>query len=609
MLRFASRVTAVALNASVFTTRAAHGAPVTARVLVLPSTTATFNRDSTFSSTAMMPPSAPRASVSVPFARAIGPHARPSIRHRTPVRSSTRTFAASGGDYVPGQLQPFGDLSVVGAEAIPEGCQMLVLSVCEADAEKLSADDKVLEGYAPGLAAVVKDMCDEQEFKGAAGSSVFTRVAGLPFKHVGLVGLGKADAIAGDAWMTLGKEATAAAAKSKCTAVAVGKYWMGDEEAAFRGKAEGIAAGAFLGSFEDSRFKSDAKPGPLKTVHVLTQPGVDVASEIAAGKAKASGVALTKQLVAAPPNVVTPSALARIANEIAAQFPDTCSVKILEKEECEAMGMGSYLGVAEASDEPPKFIHLTYKGEGAKKTVAVVGKGLTFDSGGYNIKAGAGSMIEMMKFDMGGAGATLGAARIIAETAPAGVEAHFIVASCENMIGSRGLRPGDILTASNGKTIEVNNTDAEGRLTLADALVYAEKTAGATSIVDVATLTGACIVGLGPEVAGVFTPDDDLAAELEASAKEAGELFWRMPMQETYWKSCGMTSEYADMKNTGSRGGGAITAALFLKRFIEKDTTKWGHLDIAGPVWDDKKGGATGFAAQTLAAWVASQGK
>ena len=165
MLRFASRVTAVALNASVFTTRSAHGAPVTARVLVLPSTTATFNRDSTFSSIAMMPPSAPRASVSVPFARAIGPHARPSIRHRTPVRSSTRTFAASGGDYVPGQLQPFGDLSVVGAEAIPDGCQMLVLSVCEADAEKLSADDKVLEGYAPGLAAVVKDMCDEQEFK------------------------------------------------------------------------------------------------------------------------------------------------------------------------------------------------------------------------------------------------------------------------------------------------------------------------------------------------------------------------------------------------------------------------------------------------------------
>ena len=605
MLRFASRVTTVALNASV-TTRAANASPATARfIAAAPSTTFLVHHEK-FST--MMPPGTPRASFSVPssIGRSI---ARPSIRHRAPVRSSTRTFAASGGDYPPGQIQPFGDLVVAGAEALPADAQMLVLSVCEGDAEKLSADDKTLEGYAPGLAAVVKDLVDEQEFKGAAGSSVFTRVAGMPFKHVGLVGLGDADAITGDAWMALGKEATAQATKAKVNTVAVGKYWMGDEEAAFRGKANGIAAGAFLGSFEDSRFKSDAKPGSVKTVHVLTQPGVDVTPEIAAGKAKASGVVLTKQLVAAPPNVVTPTALATVAKQIADAFPETCSVKILEKEECEAMGMGSYLGVSEASDEPPKFIHLTYKAKDAKKTVAVVGKGLTFDSGGYNIKAGAGSMIEMMKFDMGGAGATLGAARIIAETAPPGVEAHFIIASCENMIGSRGLRPGDILTASNGKTIEVNNTDAEGRLTLADALVYAEKTAGATSIVDVATLTGAIIVGLGPEVAGIFTPDDELAAELEASAKEAGELFWRMPMQGAYWKSCGMTSEFADMKNTGSRGGGAITAALFLKRYIEKKETKWGHLDIAGPVWDDKKGGATGFAAQTLATWIASQGK
>lgn len=605
MLRFASRVTTVALNVSV-TTRAANASPATACfIAAAPSTTFLVHHEK-FST--MMPPGTPRASISVPssIGRSI---ARPSIRHRAPVRSSTRTFAASGGDYPPGQIQPFGDLVVAGAEALPADAQMLVLSVCEGDAEKLSADDKTLEGYAPGLAAVVKDLVDEQEFKGAAGSSVFTRVAGMPFKHVGLVGLGEADAITGDAWMALGKEAAAQATKTKVNTVAVGKYWMGDEEAAFRGKANGIAAGAFLGSFEDSRFKSDAKPGSVKTVHVLTQPGVDVTPEIAAGKAKASGVVLTKQLVAAPPNVVTPTALATVAKQIADAFPETCSVKILEKEECEAMGMGSYLGVSEASDEPPKFIHLTYKAKDAKKTVAVVGKGLTFDSGGYNIKAGAGSMIEMMKFDMGGAGATLGAARIIAETAPPGVEAHFIIASCENMIGSRGLRPGDILTASNGKTIEVNNTDAEGRLTLADALVYAEKTAGATSIVDVATLTGAIIVGLGPEVAGIFTPDDELAAELEASAKEAGELFWRMPMQETYWKSCGMTSEFADMKNTGSRGGGAITAALFLKRYIEKKETKWGHLDIAGPVWDDKKGGATGFAAQTLATWIASQGK
>ena len=530
-------------------------------------------------------------------------------------------MTASDRDYVPGETHPFGDLlSVVGTHprVVPDTCQMLVLGVCESSAEKIhiaGAANAVLEEYAPGLAAVVADLCAEREFKGKVETCEFTRVAGLPFKHVGVVGLGKEeDAMThGDAWLRLGKEASAAAVKAKCAVVAIAPY----NEYESISTISSVAAGAFLGTFVDSRFKSDAdakKPGPLKTVHLLhSHRGsiVEVDAAIVAGKARASGVALTKQLVAAPANVVTPSALAKVASDIASAFPETMSVRILEKDACEAMGMGSFLGVSEASDEPPKFIHLTYRPPSGdvKKTVAVVGKGLTFDSGGYNIKAGAGSMIEMMKFDMGGAGATLGAARVVAETSPPHVEAHFIVASCENMIGSRGLRPGDILTASNGKTIEVNNTDAEGRLTLADALVYAENVAGAGAIVDVATLTGACIVGLGPEIGGMFTPHDDLAAELEAAAEAAGELFWRMPLQETYWKACGMTSEYADMKNTGSRGGGAITAALFLKRFVEKEQTRWAHLDVAGPVWDDKKGGATGFAASTLAAWVASQGK
>ena len=239
---------------------------------------------------------------------------------------------------------------------------------------------------------------------------------------------------------------------------------MEDEPEDFAAKAESIALGAYLGAFEDKRFKSEPEKDTLERVTVVAPAGADVAASLAAAKASAAGVALTRQLVAAPPNVVTPTGLAEVAAAIAAEFPETMSLRVLEKSECEAAGMGSFLGVAEASDEPPKFIHLTYTpksgADGAKK-VAVVGKGLTFDSGGYNIKAGPGSMIEMMKFDMGGAGATLGAARVVAETAPAGVQAHFIVASCENMIGSRGLRPGDILTASNGKTIEVNNTDAE----------------------------------------------------------------------------------------------------------------------------------------------------
>jgi len=302
------------------------------------------------------------------------------------------------------------------------------------------------------------------EFTGKAGSSAFTRLPAVfggsqKFKHVGVVGLGKASDVTPETWASFGSAATAAAQKAKCTSVLIGKYWMGDDEAAFRSKAESIARGALVGTFEDQRFKSKPVAKTLVDVKIVTPTGVDVAAELVAARAAASGVVLTKQLVAAPANVVTPTALADIAAAIAAEFPDTMTLKVLEKAECEAMGMGSFLGVAEASDEPIKFIHLTYTpraGEEGAKKVAVVGKGLTFDSGGYNIKAGAGSMIEMMKFDMGGAGATLGAARIVAGTEPAGVQAHFIVASCENMIGSRGLRPGDILTASNGKTIEVN---------------------------------------------------------------------------------------------------------------------------------------------------------
>lgn len=276
--------------------------------------------------------------------------------------------------------------------------------------------------------------------------------------------------------------------------------------------------------------------------------------------------------------------------------------------------MGAYLGVSQGAIEPPKFIHLTYTPEGGVaeggKKVALVGKGLTFDSGGYNIKAGAGSMIEKMKFDMGGAGAVLGAARAIAELQPAGVEAHFIVAACENMVSAEAMRPGDILTASNQKTIEVLNTDAEGRLTLADALVYADRLGEVDVIVDIATLTGACMVALGQNIAGMWSNSDDLAARLEQRSKACGEKLWRMPLEEAYFD--GLKSDFADMKNTGPRFGGAITAALFLQKFIKKETS-WAHLDIAGTVWADKPSGttpapgATGSMVRTLTDLVVSK--
>jgi leucyl aminopeptidase len=279
-------------------------------------------------------------------------------------------------------------------------------------------------------------------------------------------------------------------------------------------------------------------------------------------------------------------------------------VEILDREACAQLGMGAFLGVAQASVMPPQFIHLTYTdGTGAvpRKKLAIVGKGLTFDSGGLNLKTGAGSSIELMKMDMGGAAATLGCAQAISKLHPQGIEVHFIIAACENMISGNALHPGDIVTASNGKTIEVNNTDAEGRLTLADALVFADKL-GVDAIVDLATLTGACIVALGDTVAGLWSNDDQLAEMIDRASKPAGEKFWRMPLEDAYLEQ--MKSVVADMKNTGSRSAGSITAALFLQKFVEK-TKSWAHLDIAGPVWTDKESGylnagGTGYPVRTL---------
>ena len=320
-----------------------------------------------------------------------------------------------------------------------------------------------------------------------------------------------------------------------------------------------------------------------------------------------SGVELARELVAAPPNVVTPQALADTAASIAASFG--LELQVLERADCEALGMGSYLAVAQGSDLPPKFIHLTYRPSGpVTRRLALVGKGLTFDSGGYNLKT-AGSQIEMMKYDMGGSGAVLGAMRAIAELRPEGVEVHMVVAACDNMISGGAIHPGAIVTASNGKTIEINNTDAEGRLTLADALVYASKLEP-DAIVDLATLTGACLIALGEEIAGLWSPSDGLATALVSAAEQGGEALWRMPLRASYRE--GLKSGLADMKNTGPRPGGSITAALFLQDFVGP-TIPWAHLDIAGTVWSDKgrgldPAGATGFGVRTLVNWVLAGG-
>jgi len=336
---------------------------------------------------------------------------------------------------------------------------------------------------------------------------------------------------------------------------------------------------------------------------VLGIPGADPAS-VDAGTALADGVALCMDVVNAPPNVLNPASMAETARRIADMSGGTMQCQVLNVADCEERGMGAYLGVGRGAEVPPHFIHLTYTPAGdIKRKVAIVGKGLTFDTGGYNIKVAA---MELMKFDCGGSAAVLGAARTVAATRPPGAEVHFVIAAAENSIGDRAYRPSDVLVASNGKTIEIGNTDAEGRLTLADALVYADREVGAEAIVEMSTLTGAVMVSLGQGMSGLWTADDALARELVASAAATGEKTWRMPLPEEYEEQ--IKSKIADLKNVGGKYGGAITAALFLNHFVEAKKP-FAHVDIAGPVWNDGAGVATGYGVRLLVDWIERQGQ
>lgn len=449
------------------------------------------------------------------------------------------------------------------------------------------------------LACTLTDLIAESEFTGEVGASVGGRVGvDYAIRKVILIGMGDPAKANADAWRKAAAAAVKWANKEKVKKLAIAFPTYNQDVSL---TAQAIAEGILLADHQDKRFKSkNTNPQFLEQVEILETDPELASPAISKAQQIIDGVILARELVSAPANIVTPITLAETALEIASES-DYFSAKILEQAECEALNMGAFLGVARASDIPPKFIHLTYSNGTPKRKLAIVGKGLTFDSGGLNLKTGVGSSIELMKTDMGGSAAALGAAKAIAKLQPADIEVHFIVASCENMVNGSAMRPGDILTASNGKTIEVNNTDAEGRLTLADALVYTDKL-GVDAIVDLATLTGACVVALGEDIAGMWSIDDDFAEAIAKAAKDAGEKFWRMPLEDPYFDQ--LKSVVADFKNTGSRAGGAITGALFLKQFVEK-TKAWAHLDVAGPVWTERESGynnagGTGFAVRTL---------
>jgi len=442
---------------------------------------------------------------------------------------------------------------------------------------------------------------NNKNFKGETGSLISLEMLGHNLDTITIIGLGNKSEINSDVLRN---------SLSECIRKVVDKEekigilmpWDALDNNAIYDIAETLR----LSIYKDNRFnkKRDEKIN-LKEVEFLNLENIENISfkEV---EDICQGVEFARKLVAAPPNDLTPLEMSKKAMEIANEY--NLKIKVLEEDDCLNLGMGAYLAVAKGSNLKPKFIHITYKPENSVSfKVALVGKGLTFDSGGYNLKVGA-SQIEMMKYDMGGSAAVLGAAKAIGALKPKGVEIHFIVAACENMINGLAMHPGDVITASNCKTIEVNNTDAEGRLTLADALTYASNLKPNT-IIDLATLTGACLIALGNDVAGMWSNDDELANELLETALKKGEGLWRMPLQKSY--KDGLKSHIADMKNTGPRAGGSITAALFLEEFFDK-TINWAHIDIAGTCWTDKnKGlnpsGATGYGVRTLVDWIKSK--
>jgi len=342
--------------------------------------------------------------------------------------------------------------------------------------------------------------------------------------------------------------------------------------------AEALVTGTILASYRFDRFKSgegDESPR-LESLTLLGPTSLEEAVEPARVAAEAQNRARNLQLT--PANVATPTFLAERAEEIAAGS-EALSVEALGRPELERKGMGGLLAVSQGGPQDPKLIVLRYEGGGAGPTIAFVGKGVTFDTGGISLKPGAG--MQEMKMDMSGGAAVLEAVAAIAELGLP-VDLIALVPSTENMPSGTAIKPGDIITQYNGKTVEVNNTDAEGRLILADALAYAVEL-GAEKIVDIATLTGAVEIALGSTYAGLVSNDDDLAAEVSRAGEATGELAWRLPLHPEYKEL--MKGTVADLSNLGKkRKAGTITAASFLEEFVGE--TPWAHLDIAGSAWD-----------------------
>ena len=459
------------------------------------------------------------------------------------------------------------------------------------------------------------------EFKAGAGETLLLHApSGLKAERLLLVGVGKAKTLSTND-LRKGAGAAVRAAKPRGirdVAIAFPEdHALSDEhleELPSLLLARAVAEGVELADPDYDTYKSDRKDNSLHSLTVLAhEPEKAKVAEIHSGfeQGLIVGAAqnFARDLVNEPGNVLTPTALGKRAAAMCAETGLVCEVYSTKK--LQELKMGAFWAVSQGSAEPPALIVMTYNPEAKQAqnapVIGLVGKGITFDTGGISLKPGEG--MEKMKYDMAGAAAMIGAMRAIAGLKPS-VKVIGVVCSAENMPDGKAFKPGDVVTAMSGKTIEIINTDAEGRLVLADGLHYA-KTLGCTHLIDAATLTGACVVALGKENVGLFSNDDETAEQFQGVLQATGEKYWRLPCTDDYKEQ--IKSQIADIMNTGAtRWGGAITAALFLKEFAGE--TPWVHLDIAGLAWNDEPKpwiarGPSGVAVRSIVEWVRSYAK
>src|SRR6266446_6508804 len=479
--------------------------------------------------------------------------------------------------------------------------QALAIAVFKDD----KADQGLLKELDAATGGLVSRVIDTEEFKAKEGETAYFHITDSELKahRLLLIGCGERDANKTQQVSQLAGTASRFLRSKNAKSVAIIPRAEGDVEKV----AQSVIAGAIMGLFEPDKYRTkDKERREIERVVVVIEGADEKVLKRGAERGRIVGesVNFTRDLANEPGVFMTPTILAERATEVAKKFG--LSIDVLDQRRMEKLGMGSLLGVSRGSDEPPKLIVLKYQPRKIDKLhreelLALVGKGITFDSGGISLKPGEN--MELMKYDMTGAATVIGTMRAIAQLKPA-IAVLGIAPCSENLPSGKATKPGDVLIAMTGKTIEVINTDAEGRLVLADAIAYAKKL-GATRIIDMATLTGAVSIALGDVNTGILGTDQSLIEGVIQAGREVGERFWQLPLDKEY--SNQIKSDIADIKNTGGKKAGTITAAAFLKEFV--DDTPWAHLDIAGTAWGDpatpfRAKGPTGIAVRTLIEFI-----